>query len=56
MGTSKGIQRYRLIKEKNYGFGLEKYKGDVLLVGINYDEITKEHTCIIEKYEKKRGN
>ena len=26
--------------------------GDILLVGINYDKKTKEHQCLIEKYEK----
>ena len=26
--------------------------GDILLVGINYDKKSKEHQCLIEKYEK----
>lgn len=38
------------IKEKRYDFGLEKYKNNLLLVGINYDIKTKIHTCKIEKY------
>lgn len=38
------------IKEKRYDFGLEKYKNNLLLVGINYDIKTKIHTCTIEKY------
>lgn len=38
------------IKEKKYTFGLEKYQGNLLLVGINYDKTTKKHTCTIEKY------
>ena len=37
------------IKAKNYCQALTQYKGDVLFVGINYDEKTKEHTCKIEK-------
>ncbi len=38
------------IKKKNYVDFLKKiqYKGDALLVGINYDPDTKEHTCNIE--------
>ncbi len=37
------------IKEKNYCQALNNYKGDLLFVGISYDEKTKEHTCRIEK-------
>ena len=40
------------IREKNYGAALEKYSGDLLFVGVNYDESTKEHKCVIEKFEK----
>ena len=39
----------RQIKEKHYFSGLELYKGNTLLVGINYDSKTKEHKCVIEK-------
>ncbi len=39
------------IKEKNYCQALNQYKGDVLFVGINYDEKTKKHECKIEKLE-----
>ena len=39
----------RQIREKHYFSGLELYKGNTLLVGINYDSKTKEHKCIIEK-------
>lgn len=39
------------IKDKNYVFGLEKYKDNLLLVCINYDKKTKKHTCIIEEYK-----
>ena len=37
------------IKEKNYPKILEKYKDDLLLVGISYDKQTKKHTCRIEE-------
>lgn len=40
------------IKEKRYGDALEKYSGDILLVGINYDSKTKKHSCVIEKTAK----
>lgn len=36
------------IKAKNYVKALEDYKGNLLLVGINYDK-EKNHSCIIEK-------
>ena len=37
------------IKDKKYSNALKDYKGNILLVGINYDRITKKHECIIEK-------
>ena len=37
------------IKQKNYGRIFRDYKGEVLVVGINYDKDTKEHQCLIEK-------
>ena len=37
------------IKEKGYCDAISGYGGDILLVGINYDEIEKVHTCQIEK-------
>lgn len=40
------------IREKKYPESIESYTGDILLVGINYDKKTKEHQCLIEKYEK----
>ena len=40
------------IKQKQYFESLEHYKGDLLFVGINYDEDTKLHTCKIEKFVK----
>ena len=40
------------IKEKRYTESLMDYAGDILLVGINYDKKTKEHTCSIENVMK----
>ncbi len=40
------------IKEKKYPKGLEEYRDNLLIVGISYNKETKEHSCIIEKYEK----
>ena len=37
------------IKEKKYVDVLKNYYGNILLVGINYDQETKEHSCLIEK-------
>ena len=42
----------RQIKEKRYPSALEHYTGKILLVGISYNKKTKEHHCLIEKYEK----
>ena len=36
------------IKQKHYVNALEDYKGNLLLVGINYDK-DKNHSCVIEK-------
>ena len=33
-------------KQKNYPSKLADYTGDILLVGINYDKETKEHTYV----------
>jgi hypothetical protein len=40
------------IKNRNYPKVLEGFGSDILLVGVNYDEKTKKHTCVIEKYKK----
>ncbi len=40
------------IKKRNYPQKVAEYTGDILLVGINYDTDTKEHTCKIERWEK----
>ena len=37
------------IKQKNYPAKLEQYAGNLLLVGINYDKQSKQHSCKIEK-------
>ena len=36
------------IKQKNYVSALADYKGNLLLVGVNYDK-DKNHSCVIEK-------
>ena len=40
------------IKSKRYPDSILHYTGEILLVGINYDKNSKEHQCLIEKYEK----
>lgn len=40
------------IKEKHYPELLSEYTGEMILVGINYNEETKEHSCKIEKIRK----
>lgn len=40
------------IREKKYADSLKDYKGNLLLVGINYDKKTKKHDCVIERIEK----
>ena len=37
------------IKRKEYPDKIAEYTGDILLVGINYDKDTKQHTCKIER-------
>ena len=39
------------IKNKEYCRSLDEYKGNVLLVGVNYNKKTKVHECIIEEYK-----
>ena len=39
------------IKNRQYVDAVKEYKGNLLLVGINYDKKTKEHTCVIEKLQ-----
>lgn len=40
------------IKDRKYTTSILNYTGEILLVGINYDKNSKEHQCLIEKYEK----
>ena len=40
------------IKRKQYPQKVAEYTGNILLVGINYDKDTKQHTCQIERWEK----
>ena len=37
------------IKRKEYPANLAEYSGEIMLVGINYDKETKQHTCKIER-------
>lgn len=39
------------IKQKKYVSALKEYKGNVLLVGINYEKKSRKHQCRIEKLE-----
>jgi len=40
------------IKQRNYPAKISEYTGDILLVGINYDKETKQHSCRIERCMK----
>jgi hypothetical protein len=40
------------IKNRIYPQVLEDYGSDILLVGVNYDEKSKEHTCRIERVNR----
>ena len=44
----------RQIKDRNYTQALEKYTGEILLVGISYnkDNADKPHSCVIEQWKK----
>ena len=39
------------IRERRYAHGVEGLAGEVLLVGVTYDPVTKEHACRIERME-----
>jgi hypothetical protein len=41
------------IKNRNYPQALKDYGSDMLLVGVSYDDKTKQHTCRIEKISRK---
>ncbi len=40
------------IKEREYCKSLEGYEGNIILVGVNYEVKSKEHTCVIEWRER----
>lgn len=40
------------IKDRKYPESVACFVGEILLVGINYNEKTKEHHCIIEIVQK----
>ncbi|MBR5969775.1 MAG: PD-(D/E)XK nuclease domain-containing protein, partial [Lachnospiraceae bacterium] len=40
------------IKDKRYYESLRLYQGNLLFVGISYDEKAKTHSCKIERFEK----
>ena len=40
------------IREKRYFDSLSAYSGDLLFVGVNYDEASKTHECKIEQFVK----
>ena len=42
------------IKDRNYPAILKDYGGDILLVGVTYDEQSKQHTCKIERISANR--
>ena len=40
------------IENRNYPEVLKSFSGDILMVGINYDEKTKKHSCKINRLRK----
>ena len=42
----------RQIKDRDYPKVLSNYGGRIVLVGINYEEGSKSHDCVIEEYRK----
>ncbi len=44
----------RQVKERNYPMALRDYGGDILLVGISYEEQSKKHSCRIERVRQSR--
>ena len=40
------------INERRYFDSLEHYQGNLIFVGISYDEKSKTHSCVIERFEK----
>ena len=42
------------IKERDYVSRVKEYTDNILLIGINYDSKTKQHSCTIEEYSKQK--
>jgi hypothetical protein len=38
------------IEDRRYAEILKDYKDNALLIGINYDKISKRHDCIIKRF------
>ena len=51
--NKKAVTALQQIKERKYPDSIIAYTGDILLVGINYDKESKEHQCLIERYQKR---
>ena len=47
------VSELQQIKDKKYPDSIQKYAGNILLVGINYSKKEKKHECMIEEYLKK---
>lgn len=47
--TVTAMQTVGLIKSKKYVQSLKEYQGKLLLVGVNYDKVSKKHECVIEE-------
>ena len=41
-----------MIREKRYFDSLSAYSGDLLFIGVNYDEAAKTHESQIERFVK----
>ena len=54
--NKKAVTALHQIKERKYPDSITAYTGDILLVGINYDKESKEHQCLIERYQKRGEN
>ena len=43
------------IKERDYVSRVKEYTDNILLIGINYDSKTKQHSCEIKEYPKQES-
>ena len=50
--TGRGFADFVFIPKKEYPQSLLQYTGQIILIGINYDKKTKEHSCKIERFER----